>query len=57
MSVDPATRSEPALANDKRRDPRAGFFAARGALLAEREDLRGVYAFADYLDDAVRWSA
>lgn len=27
------------------------------ALLEEREDLRGVYAMADYLDDAVRWSA
>lgn len=26
------------------------------ALLDEREDLRGVYAMADYLDDAIRWS-
>lgn len=27
------------------------------ALLEEREDLRGVYAMADWLDDAIRWSA
>lgn len=27
------------------------------ALLEEREDLRGVYAWADWLDDAIRWSA
>ncbi len=26
------------------------------ALLEQREDLRGVYAMADYLDDAIRWS-
>lgn len=26
------------------------------ALLEEREDLRGVYAMADHLDDAIRWS-
>ena len=26
-------------------------------LLTEREDLRGVHAVADLLDDAVRWSA
>lgn len=27
------------------------------ALLEERTDLRGVHAFADHVDDAVRWSA
>lgn len=26
-------------------------------LLAERTDLRGVHALADFVDDAVRWSA
>ena len=26
-------------------------------LMAERRDLRGVHALADYFDDAVRWSA
>ncbi len=42
----------------RRRDrTRARHAAALGTLMAEREDLRGVHAFADYLDDAVRWSA
>ncbi|MDI6910503.1 hypothetical protein [Nocardioides sp.] len=27
------------------------------SLMAERGDLRGVHALADYFDDAVRWSA
>lgn len=26
-------------------------------LLGRKEELRGVYAMADFLDDAVRWSA
>ncbi|GAB2972890.1 hypothetical protein [Nocardioides montaniterrae] len=26
-------------------------------LMAERGDLRGVYGFADFVDDSVRWSA
>ena len=26
-------------------------------LLAERDDLRGVYPLADHVDDAVRWTA
>ncbi len=56
MSVDAATQ-EPDRLRRKRRDVRAGFFSDRGALLDSRDDLRGVYAFADYLDDAVRWSA
>ena len=41
----------------KRREQRSEFCAARGALLSERQDLRGVSAFVDYLDDTVRWSA
>lgn len=27
------------------------------SLMAERRDLRGVHALADFVDDAVRWSA
>ena len=41
----------------KRDRIRARHAAALGTLMAERDDLRGVHAFADYLDDAVRWSA
>jgi hypothetical protein len=26
-------------------------------LMREREDLRGTHAFADFVDDSVRWSA
>ncbi|MFC7497043.1 MULTISPECIES: hypothetical protein [unclassified Nocardioides] len=31
--------------------------AALTSLLEERPALRGVHAFADYFDDAIRWSA
>ena len=41
-----------------RRDrSRARHSAALGSLMTERDDLRGVYAVADHLVDAVRWSA
>jgi hypothetical protein len=30
---------------------------ALSALMEERSDLRGVHALADFVDDAVRWSA
>ena len=45
------------LMTEKRRASQARHSAALGTLMAERDDLRGVHAFADYLDDAVRWSA
>ena len=38
-------------------DTRSRHSAALGHLMSQRDDLRGVHAFADYLDDAVRWSA
>jgi len=30
---------------------------ALAELMGEREDLRGAHAFADFIDDALRWSA
>ena len=41
----------------KRDRTRARHSAALGTLMTERDDLRGVHAFADFADDAVRWSA
>ena len=43
--------------NDARRDFRLRRTGALTSLLSEREDLRGVHAIADLLDDAVRWTA
>ena len=31
--------------------------SALAKLMAERQDLRGVYVLADHLDDSLRWSA
>ena len=31
--------------------------SALAKLMIEREDLRGTYAFADFIDDSLRWSA
>lgn len=43
--------------SDARRDFRLRRTGALTSLLSEREDLRGVHAVADLLDDAVRWTA
>jgi hypothetical protein len=43
--------------SDARRDFRLRRTGALTLLLSEREDLRGVHAVADLLDDAVRWTA
>jgi len=31
--------------------------SALAKLMEERQDLRGTYAFADFVDDSLRWSA
>jgi hypothetical protein len=31
--------------------------SALAALMIERQDLRGTHAFADFIDDSLRWSA
>jgi hypothetical protein len=31
--------------------------SALARLMIEREDLRGTYAFADFVDDSLRWTA
>lgn len=31
--------------------------SALSKLMIEREDLRGTYAFADFVDESMRWSA
>ncbi len=49
---------------DRRRDQRRAQRDARARhaenlarLMAERDDLRGVHALADLVDDAIRWTA
>ena len=57
MNADIVTAQE----TDAAREKRAAFKLrhARGltTLMGEREDLRGVHALADLVDDAVRWTA
>jgi len=36
---------------------RARHASALAKLMEERQDLRGAYAFADLVDDSLRWSA
>ncbi len=52
-----ATDTTPELQADQRITLRLRHAQALTALLEERTDLRGVHAFADHVDDAVRWSA
>lgn len=42
---------------EQRQTLRARHSEALTRLLAERDDLRGVHALADLVDDSVRWSA
>lgn len=51
------TTTEIELVKHKQDETRARHSAALVTLMSERADLRGVCSFADYLDDAVRWSA
>ena len=57
MNADITTEEE----TDQAREKRAAFKLrhARGltTLMGERDDLRGVHALADLVDDAVRWTA
>ncbi len=39
------------------RDARARHAENLARLMAERDDLRGVHALADLVDDAIRWTA
>ncbi|MBM9458616.1 hypothetical protein JK386_01740 [Nocardioides sp. zg-536] len=51
-------RTEDAVARAARRDALRDRHAQRLLrLMAERSDLRGVHPLADFVDDAVRWSA
>jgi hypothetical protein len=56
-----ATTQHPDDEFETRRDQRAALEArhaqALAALMTQREDLRGVHALADLVDDALRWSA
>ena len=61
MSMDPMTvliEHEPARrVAAAQRDLASRHLQGVSSLYALREDLRGVYAFADVVEEAVRWSA
>ncbi|MEQ6903824.1 hypothetical protein [Nocardioides sp. YIM 152588] len=42
---------------DRRSELRSRHARGLTTLMAQRSDLRGVHALADFVDDAVRWSA
>jgi hypothetical protein len=42
---------------DRAAELRIRHHAALAALMQERDDLRGVHALADQIDEAVRWTA
>ncbi|HSX68031.1 hypothetical protein [Nocardioides sp.] len=50
-----STEAVDALTRRERLEPRHAREIVE--LLGRKEELRGVYAMADFLDDAVRWSA
>ena len=41
----------------QRNSLRSRHASALAKLMIEREDLRGTHAFADFVDDSLRWSA
>jgi hypothetical protein len=55
LTTPEATDLTDALTRRERLEPRHAREIVE--LLGRKEELRGVYAMADFLDDAVRWSA
>ncbi|NGN92189.1 hypothetical protein G5C66_05480 [Nocardioides sp. KC13] len=52
------TATEPeATSTAKQRSLKFRHASALTKLMDERQDLRGVHVFADFVDDSVRWSA
>jgi len=61
-TTSPAPAARPVLPVRRSREGAVCDLATRhlqgvSSLLAAREDLRGVYAFADVVEESVRWSA
>ena len=57
MTHDQLAAGDPRPTRPNRHAALARDWAALGTLMAQRDDLRGAYAFADHLDEAIRWSA
>lgn len=49
--------NESARVSTQRSSLKSRHASALAKLMVEREDLRGTYAFADFIDDSLRWSA
>ncbi|WP_177191469.1 hypothetical protein [Nocardioides luteus] len=52
-----ATQPEANNSSAKQRSLKFRHASALTKLMDERQDLRGVHVFADFVDDSVRWSA
>lgn len=61
MDTPPAMRPPPDNDLERRRHQRDALRLRHahllGRLMASRDDLRGVHALADFVDDSVRWTA
>lgn len=61
MDTTPHSSSRPEDELDTLRDKRAALRTRHSqsltTLMNERDDLRGVHALADFVDDSVRWTA
>ncbi len=59
IAIDPATTIDQRLERIRvqRAALRLRHSQALARLMEEREDLRGVHALADFVDDSLRWSA
>ena len=57
MGTDTSAGQDPEVLQGRRHQLQLRHSAALTSLMEAREDLRGVHALADFVDDAVRWSA
>lgn len=57
MTALPSPQLAPALDPPPHKPLRVDWRPGVAQLLTVRDDLRGVYATADYVDEAIRWSA
>jgi hypothetical protein len=57
MTALPSPQLAPALDPPPHKPLRVDWRPGVAQLLSVRDDLRGVYATADYVDEAIRWSA
>ncbi len=57
MDTTPHPQDEIEIRREKRAALKARHAQKVTTLMSQRDDLRGVHALADFVDDAVRWTA